>query len=239
MVISNNSWENLNNEITACRKCQRLVNWREQVAQEKKRAFRECAYWGRGVPGFGDQNARVLMLGLAPGAHGSNRTGRMFTGDSSGAFLFPALYRAGFSNFEFSTNRNDSLILHDLFISAVCRCAPPGNKPTSEEINNCKDYFKREAVLLASLEGIVALGHIAFNEVLGLYKEIGIRTVDYKFGHGAIYGVKNEFPWLLASYHPSQQNTQTGRLTSVMFDEIWIQVRDLLKNQPDDRIYGR
>ena len=228
MTISNNSWENLNNEITACRKCQRLVIWREQVAREKKRAFRDCVYWGRGVPGFGDQNARVLVLGLAPGAHGSNRTGRMFTGDSSGAFLFPALYRADFSNREYSLDRDDPLILHDLFISAVCRCAPPGNKPTIEEINNCSGFIKREQVLLGRLEGVVALGHIAFNEVLGLLKENGIKTADYKFRHGTLYKAGDGFPWLMASYHPSRQNTQTGRLTAVMFDEIWIKVRALI-----------
>ncbi len=228
MKVSNNSWENLDNEITGCRKCIRLVNWREQVAREKKRAFRDCVYWGRGVPGFGDQNARVLVLGLAPGAHGSNRTGRMFTGDSSGAFLFPALFRAGFSNLEYSLYRDDPLILHDLFISAVCRCAPPGNKPTKGEIKNCRGFLKREQVLLGRLEGVVALGQIAFNEMLGLFTREGIRKGEFKFGHGVFYEAKDGFPWLMASYHPSRQNTQTGRLTAVMFDEIWIHVRDLI-----------
>jgi uracil-DNA glycosylase family 4 len=228
MEVSNNSWENLDNEITGCRKCIRLVNWREQVAREKKRAFRDCVYWGRGVPGFGDQNARVLVLGLAPGAHGSNRTGRMFTGDSSGAFLFPALYRAGFSNREYSLDRDDPLILHDLFISAVCRCAPPGNKPTKGEIKNCRGFLKREQVLLGRLEGVVALGQIAFNEMLELFTGEGIRKGEFKFGHGVFYEAKDGFPWLMASYHPSRQNTQTGRLTAVMFDEIWIHVRDLI-----------
>jgi len=228
MAISNNSWHDLNNEISACRKCERLVNWREQVAREKKRAFLDCEYWGRGVPGFGDQNARVLVLGLAPGPHGSNRTGRMFTGDSSGAFLFPALYRAGFSNREFSLDRDDPLILHNLFISAVCRCAPPGNKPSPEEIKNCIHYLKREQALLGKLEGIVALGHIAFNQALRLFEEIGNRTDSFKFSHGAFYKTENGLPWMMASYHPSRQNTQTGRLTAVMFDEIWIRVRDFL-----------
>jgi len=228
MAISDNTWENLNDEISACRKCDRLVKWREQVAREKKRAFRDFEYWGRGVPGFGDQNARVLVLGLAPGAHGSNRTGRMFTGDSSGAFLFPALYRAGFSNREYSLDRDDPLIIHNLFISAVCRCAPPGNKPSPEEINNCIQYLKRERVLLGRLEGIVALGHIAFNQALRILKEIGNRKDNYKFGHGAFYKAENGFPWIMASYHPSRQNTQTGRLTAVMFDEIWIRVKDFI-----------
>ena len=159
-------WQTLENEIGGCRKCPRLVTWRETVAREKKRAFQDCDYWGKGVPGFGDPNARVLVLGLAPGAHGSNRTGRMFTGDSSGNFLFPALFRAGFSDREFSLNRDDELKLTDLLITAVCRCAPPGNKPEPDEIVNCSGYLERELELLPRLEGIVALGQIAFHEIL-------------------------------------------------------------------------
>jgi uracil-DNA glycosylase family 4 len=232
-------WQSLENEIGDCRKCLRLVNWREAVAREKRRAFRDSEYWGKGVPGFGDRNARVLVLGLAPGAHGSNRTGRMFTGDSSGNFLFPALYRAGFSDREYSINREDDLKLTDLFITAVCRCAPPGNKPEPDEIANCSRYLGRELVLLPRLEGIVALGQIAFHEILVRLKKSGLEISDMKFGHGAFFDSGMGHPWLLASYHPSRQNTQTGRLTPEMFDRIWKIARGLLNGNRMDEIFGQ
>jgi uracil-DNA glycosylase family 4 len=237
MMSARESWDNLEIEISACRKCARLVDWREAVAREKKRAYLNDDYWGKGVPGFGDRNARILVLGLAPGAHGSNRTGRMFTGDSSGNFLFPALFRAGFSDREFSLDREDPLILTDLFIAAVCRCAPPGNKPTPLEIENCRGYLEQELLLLPRLEGIIALGQIAFHEVLVRYKKSGLDVSRMKFGHAAFYNPGMDNPWLMASFHPSRQNTQTGRLTKDMFDRIWQTARELLNGNRKDATF--
>jgi uracil-DNA glycosylase family 4 len=216
----------LESEIIQCRKCPRLVAWREQVAREKRRAYRDQDYWGKPVPGFGDPQARLLIVGLAPGAHGSNRTGRMFTGDASGDFLYPALHRVGFSSSPQSLHRDDDLTLHDVFITAVCRCAPPDNKPTRDEIANCLPYIKKEMELLPNLKGIIALGSIAFNETLNL---LGRKRSDTTFGHGALYIWDDSNPWLLASYHPSRQNTQTGRLTTAMFDQIWQTARTRLE----------
>ncbi len=208
----------LESEIVQCRICPRLVAWREQVAREKRRAYRDQEYWGKPVPGFGDPNARLLIVGLAPGAHGSNRTGRMFTGDASGDFLYPALYRAGFASSPKTINRDDGLTLNNIFITAVCRCAPPDNKPSREEITACLPYIREEMSLLPNLKGIVALGSIAFNETLNL---LGKKHNNLTFGHGSLFDFGNGLPWLLASYHPSRQNTQTGRLTTDMFDRIW------------------
>jgi uracil-DNA glycosylase family 4 len=236
---SNDHWSELENAITGCEMCSRLVAWREAVAREKKRAYRDCDYWGKGVPGFGDRDARVLVLGLAPGAHGSNRTGRMFTGDSSGKFLYPALFRAGFSNREYSESCEDDLCLTDLFITAVCRCAPPGNKPSPEEIIHCRGYLQQEFEMLPHLEGIVALGQIAFHEAGIHFKSRGADPSMFKFGHGILNRPADGLPWLLGSYHPSRQNTQTGRLTVEMFDKIWQNARDLLNGNPQDEISGR
>ena len=215
-------WETHNQEVIACRKCPRLVAWREQVAREKRAAFRDWDYWAKPVPGFGDPNARVLAVGLAPGAHGSNRTGRMFTGDASGDFLYPALYRAGFCNQPTAVRRGDGLQLNDIYITAVGRCAPPQNKPTREEITNCLPYLVQEIRLLKNLRGFVALGSIAFTNLLRIYQSHYGYAFQKKpkFSHGAFYRFSG-LPWLLASYHPSRQNTQTGRLTKTMFDEIW------------------
>jgi len=223
------NWETHERELIACRKCQRLVAWREQVAHEKKAAFLTCTYWGKPVPGFGDHNARVMVVGLAPGAHGSNRTGRMFTGDASGNFLYPALYRAGFCNQPGATHIGDDLELKGLFITAVARCAPPQNKPTREELANCQPYLMREIELLKHLQGFVALGSIAFQQLLEIYKQLYAYSFPQKpvFAHSAFYEFP-DLPWLLASYHPSRQNTQTGRLTEAMFDEIWKKVRQEL-----------
>ncbi len=217
----------LNEELVNCRKCPRLVAWREQVAQQKRRAYREWEYWGRPVPGFGDAAARLVIVGLAPGAHGSNRTGRMFTGDASGDFLYPALYRAGFATQPWATHSQDGLELRGVYITAVCRCVPPQNRPLGEELENCLPYLQRELEILQP-EGIVALGRIAFEQVLRL---AGCRLTDYPFAHGAKYSLPGLpwSPWLLASYHPSQQNTRTGRLTAEMFDAIWEMARNLLK----------
>ena len=226
----------LNAEIVVCRRCPRLVDWREHIAITKKKAFMEWEYWGKPVTGFGEIDGRILILGLAPGAHGSNRTGRMFTGDGSGNFLYPALYSAGFANQPISASFNDGLELKDIFISAVCRCAPPDNKPAKEEISNCREYLLRELALMENLNGIVALGKVAFDSALGLLEDrFGAEWKDQpKFGHGKLYFSKGNStastPWLLSSYHPSRQNTQTGRLTQEMFLEIWEKAKDLLEN---------
>jgi len=211
-------------EIIACRKCPRLVEWREEVARTKRRAYRDWNYWGKPVPGFGDPKARVMIVGLAPGAHGSNRTGRMFTGDASGNFLFDALYRAGFASQPEATTCDDDLTLSDLFITAVARCVPPGNKPTSAELENCQPYLERELELIQP-QVLVCLGRIAFERIRRIYS-IPASALD--FAHGATYRMKNG-PWLVCSYHPSQQNTQTGRLTREMFDQIWAKVKSILK----------
>jgi uracil-DNA glycosylase len=215
--------DSLNKEIIACRKCPRLVEWREDVARVKRKAYLDHEYWGKPVPGFGDPKARVLVVGLAPGAHGSNRTGRQFTGDASGGFLFPALYRAGFSNQAEAESRSDGLLLEDMYITASGRCAPPDNKPTPEELNNCQPFLERDLKIL-NPKVIVCLGRIAFERILKIH---GIRNSTYKFGHGAAYQLENGI-WLLCSYHPSQQNTSTGKLTAIMFDQIWQKAKSLI-----------
>ena len=221
----------LTESIVACQKCPRLVAWREQVARERRKAYREEVYWGKPVPGFGDIHGRVLAVGLAPGAHGANRTGRMFTGDGSGDFLYETLFRAGFASQPGSYAIEDSLALSDLFISAVCRCAPPGNKPKPEEIANCLPYLQTEIDLMKNLQVIVALGKIAFDGILRVVRQkVGedFHSKDFTFAHGAVYRLRDGWPWLVAAYHPSRQNTQTGRLTKEMFDEVWKKVRGLL-----------
>lgn len=218
--------EKLNQEIISCRKCPRLAAWREEVARVKRKAYQQEEYWGKPVPGFGDPNARVLAVGLAPGAHGSNRTGRQFTGDASGNFLFPALYRAGFANQTSAESRSDGLLLTDMYITASARCAPPANKPSPEELDNCQPYLERELEILHP-KVVVCLGRIAFERVLRIYS---VRNPAWKFAHGAAYRL-DDGTWILCSYHPSQQNTQTGKLTAAMFDEIWKKARDLIKRE--------
>jgi uracil-DNA glycosylase family 4 len=219
--------ENLEAEIISCRRCPRLVEWRERVAREKRRAYREEEYWARPVPGFGDGEARVLAVGLAPGAHGSNRTGRMFTGDASGDFLYPALHRAGFADRQKSVARDDGLALRGLFITAVCRCAPPENKPTPAEIGNCVPYLRAEFRLLPRVRLIVALGRIAYDAAVRFVFPEDLRPAAPPFAHGELWRVEDPQRirpaplWILATYHPSRQNTQTGRLTRAMFDRIW------------------
>ncbi|HXF84610.1 MAG TPA: uracil-DNA glycosylase [Anaerolineales bacterium] len=215
------SLEVLNKEIIACCKCPRLVAWREEVARKKRKAYRDQDYWGKPVPGFGDAKARVLVVGLAPGAHGSNRTGRQFTGDASGRFLYAALYRAGFANQASAESRSDGLILKNMYITACVRCVPPGNKPNPEELNNCQSYLEREIQILKP-KVIVCLGRTAFERVL---KILAQAQRSFPFAHGKLYRI-NEM-WLLGSYHPSQQNTQTGKLTAAMFDEIWKKAKEL------------
>jgi uracil-DNA glycosylase len=220
----------LENEITACRLCPRLVAWREQVAVTRRRAYRDQEYWGKPVPGFGDPAARILVVGLAPGAHGSNRTGRMFTGDASGEFLYPALHRAGFASQPYSVSREDAMALDGLFISAACRCAPPDNKPLPAEIAACRPFLDAEIELLGpSLEGFVALGRIAFDWLLDWYRRKGSPLQGVEFAHAAFFPSLTGLPWLISSYHPSRQNTQTGRLTTAMFDQVWQLSRSALR----------
>src|SRR5918996_6035772 len=218
----------LNKEIIACRKCPRLVEWREEVARVKRKAYRDHEYWGKPVPGFGDPKARVLVVGLAPGAHGSNRTGRVFTGDASGGFMYPALFRAGFANQPTAESRGDGLILKDLYIAAVAHCVPPANKPTPGELDNCQPYLEHTIEILKP-KVIVCLGRIAFDRILRMFS---IRNSSWKFGHGALYQLDNGM-WILCSYHPSQQNTLTGKLTVKMFDDIWKKAKELLENEPE------
>ncbi len=219
----------LNDEIVACRKCPRLVRHRENVARHKRRAYREWTYWGRPVPGFGDPQAELMIIGLAPAAHGANRTGRMFTGDRSGEFLYAQLYRAGFANQPTSTRRDDGLALHNAYLGAVVRCAPPDNKPLPAEIRNCVPYLEAELDLLRP-RAVLALGRIAFDGYLRLLKERKViaRRATLRFAHGASYQLFGELPRLFASYHPSQQNTQTGKLTRAMFLRVLRQIRRYL-----------
>lgn len=231
------SFEALNKKIIACRKCPRLVAWREEIALNKRKAYQDWDYWGKPVTGFGDHTARVLVVGLAPGAHGSNRTGRQFTGDGSGGFLYPSLYRAGFANQPLSTQSNDGLTLKDMYITATARCAPPGNKPMPEELDNCQPFLEREIELLKP-KVIVVLGRIAFDRIVRIFfprsertKKTIKRPPNLVFAHGAIYKLKTDpetaETWLLCSYHPSQQNTLTGKLTIEMFDQIWAIAKEL------------
>jgi len=228
VTLENHSWTYLNREIIACRKCPRLVAWREEVARVKRRAFRDAEYWGKPVPAFGDPNARLLVIGLAPGAHGSNRTGRMFTGDASGDFLFGALFRAGFASLPKAVSREDGLTLMDVMITAACRCVPPDNKPTTKEMDTCRPYIHAELDLMPNIQGIIALGSIGFQTALAIYRQRAAIVPALKFGHGVCYSLGEGFPWLMGSYHPSQQNTQTGRLTVAMFNAIWQTAREKL-----------
>jgi uracil-DNA glycosylase family 4 len=206
-------------EIVACRRCPRLVAWREQVAREKVARFRDETYWGRPVPGFGDPEARILLVGLAPAAHGGNRTGRVFTGDPSGDFLFAALYRAGLANQPESRRADDGLTLIGAYVAAAVRCAPPGNKPLPEERDNCAPYLQRELALLHRVRSVVALGSFAWDAALRAMAANGHRlAVKPRFGHGAVVTVG---PYrLFGTYHPSQQNTFTGVLTPAMLDAV-------------------
>ena len=212
----------LNREVIACTRCPRLVAYREQIAREKRRAYRDWDYWGKPVPGFGDPGARVLVMGLAPGAHGSNRTGRPFTGDASGNFMYPVLYEVGFASQPTATDRNDGLTLKDLYITAAVRCAPPDNKPTPQELAACAPFLDREIAGLKNVRVVVALGKIGFDAYLNFLKRRGVLASKkgYLFKHGASYRTPDG-KVLLASYHPSNQNTQTGKLTRKMFLKIF------------------
>ncbi len=215
-----NELQTLAAEIAACRACPRLVAWRERVAGEKRRAFRDWDYWGRPVPGFGDPEAWLVIVGLAPAAHGANRTGRMFTGDRSGDFLYAALHRAGLASQPTSVRRDDGLALRGAYVTAPCRCAPPENRPAPEELARCAPFLDRELALLAGGKVVLALGAIAWSALLAHVRRIGRPFArEPRFAHGARVRLPGG-AWLLGSYHVSQQNTQTGRLTPAMFDAI-------------------
>ena len=218
----------LNGELDGCRRCPRLAEFREQVGREKRRAYRDCDYWARPVPGFGDPQGRVLLLGLAPGAHGSNRTGRMFTGDSSGKFLFEVLHATGFASQPVATGRDDGLTLTDCYITAAARCVPPDNKPLPEELAACAPFFDRELALLGRVRVVVALGRIGFEACLKYFQRQGslASRAEFVFRHGAEYRLPDG-RLLLASYHPSNQNTQTGKLTRAMMVSIFERAREL------------
>jgi len=225
-----NNLSNLQKQIIICKKCPRLVEWREQVAREKVKRFAEENYWAKPLPSFGDPNARLLIVGLAPAAHGGNRTGRMFTGDRSGDWLFRALHKAGFANQPTSVHRNDGLQLTDCFITATLRCAPPQNKPAPEEIANCRPYLLREIALLKNVRVILGLGKIGFDNALSACTEVyGLNlTLRPQFGHGAEHALNSRLT-LVGTFHPSQQNTFTGKLSEEMFDKIFRRVRQLLR----------
>lgn len=224
----------LNETIVTCTKCPRLVVYREMIATTKRRAYRDCTYWGRPVPGFGDPHAELMLIGLAPGAHGSNRTGRMFTGDASGVFLYAQLYDAGFANQPTASSADDGLQLNNAYISAAIRCAPPDNKPLPAEILNCAPYLERELELIRP-RAVLALGGIAMDTYLRHLVRRGEipSRIPYPFAHGAEFELPNGLPRLFAAYHPSQQNTQTGRLTPTMFSAVLERIREFLaSNQP-------
>jgi len=222
----------INEEVCACRKCARLVNYRERVAREKRLAYREWTYWGRGVPGFGNARAPLFILGLAPAAHGGNRTGRVFTGDRSGDFLYKALFEAGFANQPTSLRRDDGLRLKGAYIAAAVRCAPPANKPLPCEILNCQGYLQRELEALRPW-AVLALGQIAWDAYLEILKQEGkiASRGGYKFAHGAEAKFDDDLPRLFGMYHPSQRNTQTGLVTEAMYaQELW-RIRRFLETQ--------
>jgi uracil-DNA glycosylase family 4 len=229
------SLQALTAEVVACRRCPRLVAWREQVARERRAAYRTQEYWGRPVPGFGDPQARVVLLGLAPAAHGGNRTGRIFTGDRSGDFLFAALWRTGFANVPNSTGLEDGLRLRDAWVSAAVRCAPPANKPTSAERDRCLPWSVRELRLLSQVKVLLCLGGFAWEAALRLRAPLGDDSgagghARPKFSHGAV--AEGSPLTLLGCYHPSQQNTFTGRLTEKMLDEVLLRARELAGLHP-------
>jgi uracil-DNA glycosylase len=225
----------LNDQIVACRQCPRLVEYLEQVRRVKRRAYRDQDYWAKPVPGFGDPRARMLLIGLAPGAHGANRTGRMFTGDSSGNFLYRALFETGFASQPTSVSRDDGLLLTGAYIGAAVRCAPPDNKPLPEEIRNCRPYLERELELFRDLKVVVALGRLAFDVYLGILRDRGkiARRSDFVFGHNKEHSPGPGEPVLISSFHPSQQNTSTGKLTDAMLRAVFVRARRLLNRDSE------
>jgi uracil-DNA glycosylase family 4 len=224
--------ENLQKVVIQCRKCPRLVAYLKEVSKNRPRRFRDWNYWGKPLPSFGDPNARVLLIGLAPAANGGNRTGRMFTGDRSGEWLFGALHQFGFANQPNSVRRDDDFALNDCYITATIRCAPPNNKPLPEEIENCRPYFLKELDLLKNVRVLVPLGQIAFTQTLKSLRLKGLEIPPLSFGHGKIYSLRtpnSQLRTLITTYHPSQQNTQTGRLTKSMFHRVFRTVTKTLE----------
>ena len=220
---TNIALEKLQDTVIHCKKCPRLAAYLQEVSNRKPKRYRDWDYWAKPLPSFGDPEARLLIVGLAPAANGGNRTGRMFTGDRSGEWLFDALYQFGFANQPNSSHRDDGFALSDCYITATIRCAPPKNKPLPEEIENCRPYFLKELDLLDEVKVIVPLGQIAFTQTLKSLRLKGYDVPPLSFGHGRVYvgsGLK-PFPTLITSYHPSQQNTQTGKLTKPMFHKIF------------------
>jgi uracil-DNA glycosylase len=222
--------EILQREIVSCERCPRLVAYRAEVGRVKRRAYRDWDYWAKPVPGFGDPRGRLVLIGLAPGAHGANRTGRMFTGDSSGDFLYKVLFATGFASQPTSASRDDGLKLLDAYISAAVRCAPPDNKPTVEEIRTCRPYLERELGLLKTVQVVVALGRLAFDVYLGILRDQGKieRRSAFVFAHDAEHRPGVGQPLLISSYHPSQQNTSTGKLTEAMLRAVFQRARRLI-----------
>ena len=223
--------EILQREIIACERCPRLVRYRQEIAKVKRRAYRDWTYWGKPVPSFGDPQARLLILGLAPAAHGGNRTGRMFTGDRSGDFLYRTLHQTGFASQPTSVHLSDGLKLTDAYISASVRCAPPANKPTIEEIRNCQGYLERELELLQNVQVVIVLGKLAFDVYLSILRDAERvkRRSDFGFGHDRDHDLGPGNPVLISSYHPSQQNTQTGKLTETMFRVVFERARRIME----------
>jgi uracil-DNA glycosylase family 4 len=228
------SFRILNGQIVACERCPRLRSYDREVARVKRRAYLDWEYWGKPVPGFGDRHARVLLIGLAPGAHGSNRTGRMFTGDRSGDFLYRALHETGFASQAESRSREDGLELHGAYITAAARCAPPDNKPLPEELARCRPYLERELELLKDVRVVVALGGVALRAYLHILRDRGAiqSLAAFPFGHHRVYHFNPErpmraLPVLITSYHPSQQNTSTGKLTAAMLRKVFEHARSL------------
>jgi uracil-DNA glycosylase family 4 len=221
--------DTLQDEIVRCRRCPRLLAHCAHIAEIKRRAYREQQYWGKPVPAFGDPAARILILGLTPAAHGANRTGRMFTGDRSGDWLYRALYQTGLASQPFSVSRDDGQQLRGVYITASARCAPPDNKPTPEEIRNCRPYLERELELLGHLRVVVALGRIAFDNYLDLLKARGAVSSRsaFVFGHNRQFRIEAGLPILVSSYHPSQQNTSTGKLTEKMLLDVFQTAKEL------------
>jgi uracil-DNA glycosylase family 4 len=232
--------EKLQQQILHCTRCPRLVEYRARIARDKRRQYRDWDYWGKPLPSFGDRHAKLLIIGLAPAAHGGNRTGRMFTGDESGAWVYGTLHRFGFANQPTSRQRDDGLLLHDAYITAAAHCVPPDNKPSRTELGACRSYLVRELSLLRDVRVVVPLGKIAFDAYLAARRELRYPPPEARphFAHGATIQFRDGL-LLIASYHPSRQNTQTGRLTQTMFDAIFARVRRELDAPQKQEVFGK
>jgi len=228
--LTQNNWTKLNKKIIACRKCKRLVNFREKIANQKTRRFKKWIYWGKPVPGYGNRNGKLIILGLAPAAHGGNRTGRVFTGDKSADFLINCLHKVKLVNQSTSENKNDGLRMYDTYMTPVLKCVPPEDKPTSKELTNCFYFLKKEIKLLKRSKIFLALGKIAFDACIKFFKHINYININnkFKFSHGAIYKINNKLT-LIASYHPSPRNVNTGRLDSKKMIKLLKKIKKKIK----------